>query len=190
MKIILRLRKEEEGNQDNQWPADTGERVPLDGWDGGGGIHRANVWRSPGLRPVRPYCRPLLCWVQCVSFIILNRKQAFRKSGSQLQVSLGDHDWSQGSEADSFKRAVSQVKMYPSYGQGAQFNNDVCLLKLTEPLSFPAHPHVRPICLPETSSNTYANQMAAVAGWGKTGSGNSISTVLLETDLRVWPQEC
>ena len=104
-------------------------------------------------------------------------------------MSLGDHDWTQGGEADSFKRAVSRVKMYPSYGQGAQFNNDVCLLKLELPVSFLAHPHVRPICLPETSSNNYANQLAAVAGWGRTGNGNSISTVLLETDLRVWPQE-
>ena len=116
-------------------------------------------------------------------------ERLFRKSASQLQVSLGDHDWTQGGEADSFKRAVSQVKMYPSYGQGAQFNNDVCLLKLEMPVSFLAHPHVRPICLPETSSNNYANQLAAVAGWGRTGNGNSISTVLLETDLRVWPQE-
>ena len=104
-------------------------------------------------------------------------------------MSLGDHDWTQGAEADSFKRAVSRVKMHPSYGQGAQFNNDVCLLKLEEPVSFLAHSHVRPICLPETSGNTYANQMAAVAGWGRTGNGNSISTVLLETDLRVWPKE-
>ena len=106
-----------------------------------------------------------------------------------MQVSLGDHDWTQSGEADSFKRAVSQVKMHPSYGQGAQFNNDVCLLKLELPVSFPAHSHVRPICLPETSGSNYANQMAAVAGWGRTGNGNSISTVLLETDLRVFPQE-
>ena len=104
-------------------------------------------------------------------------------------MSLGDHDWTQSGEADSFKRAVSRVKIHPSYGQGAQYNNDVCLLNLEQPVSFPAHSHVRPICLPATSGSDYANQMAAVAGWGRTGNGNSISTVLLETDLRVFPQD-
>ena len=105
-----------------------------------------------------------------------------RKSASNLQVGLGDHDWTTSNEADSFKMSVSQVKMHPNYQQGGSLNNDACLLKLSRPVSFVAIRNVRPICLPETSGNSYANQPAKVAGWGRYGSGNSISTVL--RDLR------
>ena len=37
---------------------------------------------------------------------------------------------------------------------------------------------VRPICLPEDSNSNYANSKALVAGWGKTGNGNGVSTYL------------
>lgn len=103
-------------------------------------------------------------------------------------INIGDHDWTTGAETDNFRMGVSQVKMYPGYQQGGQLNNDVALLKLSHPLNFPALPLVRPICLPPTSSNMYENQPAMVAGWGKTGSSSSISTVLLETPLTVWTQ--
>jgi len=44
------------------------------------------------------------------------------------------------------------------------------------------------VFLPLNSGNWYENQPAQVAGWGRYGSGNSISTILLETDLVVWSQ--
>ena len=110
------------------------------------------------------------------------------KQAAELQVDLGDHDWSHGAEADNFRVGVAAVKMFPGYQHGNNLNNDVCLLRLARVLSFPAVPGVRPVCLPPDTADTYADRAALVAGWGKTGSGNGISNVLLETELVVWPQ--
>ena len=88
----------------------------------------------------------------------------FRKSASQIQVSIGDHDWTSSVDADSFRMAVSQIKMHPSYVGGSQLSNDAALLKLSSPINFGANPHVRPICLPLNSGNWYENQPAQVAG--------------------------
>ena len=110
------------------------------------------------------------------------------KQAAELQVDLGDHDWSHGAEADNFRVGVAAVKMFPGYQHGNNLNNDVCLLRLARALSFPAVPGVRPVCLPPDTADTYADRAAVVAGWGKTGSGNGISNVLLETELVVWPQ--
>ena len=66
---------------------------------------------------------------------------------------------------------------------------------------------VRPICLPVDSNSKYENSKALVAGWGKTGNGNGVSSYLQvccsifnwgyapdvffskEIDLLVWPQK-
>ena len=80
-------------------------------------------------------------------------------------------------EAENFRRTVSQVqlgvtiarigiifpqiKIHPLYQQGNKLNNDVCLLKLQRPVSFSAHPSVRPICLPVNSNDLYENKIAA-----------------------------
>jgi len=110
------------------------------------------------------------------------------KAAAGLQVFLGDHDWTDSSEADSFRRSVLTVKIHPQYMIPNNLNNDVCLLKLDKPISFPAHPNVRPICLPKDASNSYNNRKATVAGWGRTGGGAGISNYLQEIDVFVWPQ--
>lgn len=111
------------------------------------------------------------------------------KSASKVQVFLGDHDWMDTNEADAFRRSVQTIKIHPQYQQQNTLNNDVCLLKLSQPISFPAHPNVRPVCLPPSSSNSYSNKKATVAGWGRTGGGAGISTYLQEIDVFVWPQD-
>jgi len=110
------------------------------------------------------------------------------KQPNDIQVSIGDHDWTQSGDADSFRMAVLQIKQHPSYVGGNNLANDAALIKLASPVNFGANSHVRPVCLPLNSGNWYENQPAQVAGWGRYGSGNSISTILLETDLVVWPQ--
>ena len=129
----------------------------------------------------------------------------YRKTAGGLQVFLGDHDWTNSEEADSFRRSVQtvrmvdntlhylkyysyKVKIHPQYMIPNNLNNDVCLLKLDKPISFPAHPNVRPICLPRDASNSYNNRKATVAGWGRTGGGAGISNYLQEIDVFVWPQ--
>jgi len=111
------------------------------------------------------------------------------KVPNQLQAFLGDHDWMENQEVASFRRAIQEVLIHPQYSVDGNLHYDVCLLKLDKPISFPDHPNVRPICLPSDSNSNYANSKALVAGWGKTGNGNGVSTYLQEIDLLVWAQK-
>ena len=84
--------------------------------------------------------------------------------------------------------SISTVKIHPSYGQANQLDHDVCLLRLDRRISFPAHPGVRPVCLPSQAGSDYAELVAVVAGWGKTGGTAGISPHLQEARVLVWPQ--
>lgn len=110
------------------------------------------------------------------------------RTAANMQVFLGDHDWTVATETDSFRRSVQAIKVHPLYQQPNTLNNDACLIKLDRPISFPAHPTVRPICLPPDSASSYTNNKATVAGWGRTGGGAGISNYLQEIDVFVWPQ--
>lgn len=57
-----------------------------------------------------------------------------------------DHDRSNNYETKTFTRKISNVLRHNSYGIGGTFNNDIALLKLSEPLDFSGL--VRPVCLP------------------------------------------
>jgi len=110
------------------------------------------------------------------------------KSASSLQIILGDHNWGESGETNSFRRAVSLVKINPFYGAGNNFHNDACLLKLDKPISFKDHDNVRPICLPESSSAMLSGEKGWIAGWGKTSGDGTISTTLQEVKVEILDQ--
>ena len=98
------------------------------------------------------------------------------KDAERLQVFLGDHDWAISEESDSFRRAVEKITIHPNYAKPQQLNNDVCLLKLSTPISFPDHPLVRPVCLPPNSQTKYGNAEAIVTGWGKVSGDGKLDS--------------
>ena len=102
------------------------------------------------------------------------------KLAENIQIFLGDHNWELSSEADSFRRFVTKIKIYPKFGKPRHLNNDVCLIKLSDPISFPDHPNVRPICLPPSTTNLYEDYNATLAGWGKVSGDGKVSPVLQE----------
>ena len=110
------------------------------------------------------------------------------KDAERLQVFLGDHDWAISEESDSFRRAVEKITIHPNYGKPQQLNNDVCLLKLSTPISFPDHPLVRPVCLPPNSQTKYGNAEAIVTGWGKVSGDGKLSQYLQETEVVIMTQ--
>ena len=46
---------------------------------------------------------------------------------------------------------------------------DFALLKLDKEINFMAHPKIRPVCLPENTSEDVAGQDATLTGWGLIG---------------------
>ena len=71
------------------------------------------------------------------------------------------------------------------FGKPKHLNNDICLVKLSRPISFPTHPNVRPICLPPDTNNLYANYDAILTGWGKVSGDGQISTFLQEAEVKI-----
>ena len=108
------------------------------------------------------------------------------KLPENTEIFLGDHNWDENSEASSFRRTVSKITMHKNFGKPKHLNNDICLLKLSSPISFPDHPNVRPICLPLDSSNMYENYKANLTGWGKVAGDGKMSPFLLETEEMIW----
>ena len=108
-----------------------------------------------------------------------------KKLPENIQIFLGDHNWAQNNETSSFRRTVVKIKLHPNYGKPKHFNNDVCLLKLSSPISFPDHPNIRPICLPPDATNMYENYNATLAGWGKVAGDGKISSFLQETEVKI-----
>jgi len=68
------------------------------------------------------------------------------KQPNEIQVSIGDHDWTQSGDADSFRMAVVQIKQHPSYVGGNNLANDAALIKFASQVNFGANSHVRPVC--------------------------------------------
>ena len=106
------------------------------------------------------------------------------KQAAELQVDLGDHDWSHGAEADNFRVGVAAVKMFPGYQHGNNLNNDVCLLRLARALSFPAVPGVRPVCLPPDTADMYACTLTG-RPWWRAGAKLAVG---MESPMFCWRQ--
>merc|ERR1711973_444438 len=107
---------------------------------------------------------------------------------ANFQVLLGEHDYMDSSEADSIRSGISAAINHPSY-DASTTDYDFSLVKLSEPVDFSQHPHIRPICLPADDSETYADFDAIVTGWGTTSSGGSTSAKLREVVVQVLSNE-
>jgi len=107
---------------------------------------------------------------------------------ANFQVLLGEHDYMDSSEADSIRSGISAAINHPRY-DASTTDYDFSLVKLSEPVDFSQHPHIRPICLPADDSETYADFDAIVTGWGTTSSGGSTSAKLREVVVQVLSNE-
>ena len=72
-----------------------------------------------------------------------------RKHRRNIQVALGDHDWTKSDETDVFKVDILDIKIHPNFRQKARFDNDFALLRLKHPVDFSSYPGIRPTCMPE-----------------------------------------
>lgn len=118
----------------------------------------------------------------------------FDSNGNQepaedLVVGVGDHLMSSTSDdvAATKTIGVAEVILHPSYDSD-DFDNDVALVKLSEVLAFSAE--VRPVCLPEDDSKTYAGAAGIASGWGTLSSGGNQPNQLMEVTLPILEPSC
>ncbi|XP_045899464.1 transmembrane protease serine 9-like [Micropterus dolomieu] len=90
-------------------------------------------------------------------------------STSTLVVSLGLQSL-QGSNPNQVSRTVSQIIVHPNFN-AVTFDNDICLLKLSSPVTFTAY--ILPVCLAATGSTFYKGTLSWSTGWGNVGTGVS-----------------
>ena len=83
---------------------------------------------------------------------------------------VGEHDTTSTLESTSLRIPAKPYRFnkHWSYSsddeQGTWY--DFALLELSERVDFTAHPHIRPVCLPDGEEVDYENEEATVSGWG------------------------
>jgi len=110
------------------------------------------------------------------------------KQAREIQVLLGEHDYSTDSETIDLTMDITMIKIHPKYDSRTT-NNDFSMLKLKDEVDYSSYDHIRPICLPTDTSDDYVGHKATVTGWGTTSNGGIVSETLLEVTLDVITNE-
>lgn len=127
----------------------------------------------------RPYCGGSIISNQ---WIITAAHCVYGATPSGSNIIIGEHDWSITSETSVTQRlSIAQIIVHPSYSP-ITYDNDIALIKLSSPITFPSNNKIAPICFP-TAGNLYANVQAIVTGWGTTSSGGTQPNQLYEVTI-------
>ncbi|KAG7160263.1 trypsin-1-like [Homarus americanus] len=119
-------------------------------------------------------------------------KEGERESDRGLVVGVGDHDMSSGSDDVSGVTklvAVKKVIIHASYDP-KQYDYDIAVLLLREPLNLSSHEEVGAVCLPQDDTKTYVGEMGIASGWGTLQSGGDQPSKLMEVKLPILDQSC
>ncbi|KAJ7990031.1 hypothetical protein DPEC_G00310640 [Dallia pectoralis] len=99
---------------------------------------------------------------------VLTAAHCFSSSRTgNLDVYLGRQN-QQGPNPNQVSRKVIKILRHPNY-IGSTNNNDLCLLKLSSPVTFTNY--IRPVCLAAPGSTFYTGTTSWVTGWGTISSG-------------------
>lgn len=96
-------------------------------------------------------------------------------------VVIGEYDLTK-SDSSTEMRPVLQTIRHPNYSTTTN-NYDIALLRI-DPIDF-ATLSVRPICLPDDTSEDYTGQTATITGWGTVSYQGAVASVLREVDVPV-----
>lgn len=109
-------------------------------------------------------------------------------SGFDLRVRLGEWDVNHDVEFFPYvERDVISVHVHPEYYAGT-LDNDLAILKLSQPVDFSGTPHINPACLPDKYSD-FTRQRCWTTGWGKDNwEYGKYQNILKEVDVPIIEQ--
>ncbi|KAI1280363.1 UDP-N-acetylglucosamine transporter [Halotydeus destructor] len=100
------------------------------------------------------------------------------------EVRVGEHNQKLAEETEK-TYSVSKVFHYPWY---RGYDNDMALMKLTEPVAI--SDHVSPICMPNATTD-YTDKECVATGWGKVDYNKRGSDILQKVKIQVFDNsEC
>lgn len=129
-------------------------------------------------------------WVLSGAHCWTTKDESYRYP-ENFAVYLGEHNFRHSNtknrnEKDKplVHKRVAYIVVHPNWNERIF---DFALVKMADPVDFSIHPHIRPICLPTNSLNTYEGYTATVTGWGRTNKRDStiLSEKLIDTDVKV-----
>uniref|UniRef100_A0A3Q3MUL5 Peptidase S1 domain-containing protein n=1 Tax=Mastacembelus armatus TaxID=205130 RepID=A0A3Q3MUL5_9TELE len=89
-------------------------------------------------------------------------------STTDLVVYLG-RESQKGPNPNEVNRTVTQIIIHDNFHEPVPFNNDICLLKLSSPVTFTDY--IQPVCLAAPGSTFYSGTNTWVTGFGFTENG-------------------
>ena len=107
-------------------------------------------------------------------------------SGFDLRVRLGEFDVNHDVEFYPYiERDVISVSIHPEYYAGT-LDNDMAILKLSQPVDFSNNPHISPACLPDRYTD-FTGSRCWTTGWGKDAWGEygKYQNILKEVDVPI-----
>jgi len=116
----------------------------------------------------------------------------YRRHFDRITVSLGDHNVKTYDDTKNVFRKLKRIVRSPQYDNNF-INGDMALLQLEKKVTF--SDTIRPACLPDNSSTTYAYESGIISGWGYTEVTKILkprpltSDVLREAEIYILPQD-
>ena len=100
----------------------------------------------------------------------------------ELYIVIGEVDQSTKSGNEQWFRG-SKIIVHEDYGIAAPYDKDIALIRLNKYAVF--NDHVRPLCMPESSTVLTERDLCTVTGFGRVTQNGAKSARLLEANVKI-----
>ncbi|XP_069943643.1 venom protease isoform X2 [Cherax quadricarinatus] len=153
------------------------------------GGHPTSAGKYPWLASLT-YRGKLYCGASLVSdrYIVTAAHCIRRVAMHAVEIMFGSYNKSDNTEEWRQKRKAGSFWPHPNFDHRS-YNNDLAVIELDEPVTITKH--VRPVCLPSNTNETYEGKIASVPGWGRQEESGDPSDVVREVKVPIMSnKEC
>lgn len=148
----------------------------------GGNTATPNEWPWAVFLSIQTSAGSFFCGGSVISNrAVLTAAHCVEGAVSSVTVFFGCHQRSRA-DCDLVLTAPAQnVRPHPSY-RNVGSGRDVAVIRLPQTITFTNT--IRPVCLPTTPNNNFADNSLWVAGWGRTSTGGGLAPALKEVRMK------